>query len=224
MTIRHGLKNIELNPWGLNLLNHVKSQVIDKEWYKDINLTCRGQMDEIEKWTGVKKLHELIDEGTRHDGFPEVICAHSFGAENLNYVRGNRGDESTRGIGNLQQLVAGKLMLRKNALFAVYPPGGYISWHNNANASAYNFIFTWSESGQGWFKYWDIEKQEMVVFKDKPGWQCKAGYFGSYQDPHHTLCYHAARTDCLRMTVAFTLTKDEMGIQLQDQIIEEISA
>ena len=50
----------------------------------------------------------------------------------------------------------------------MYPPGGYISWHNNANASAYNLIFTWSETGDGYFKYIDGETKEEIVIKDKP--------------------------------------------------------
>ena len=45
----------------------------------------------------------------------------------------------------------------------MYPPGGYISWHNNANASAYNLVFTWSESGNGYFKYIDGETKKEIV-------------------------------------------------------------
>lgn len=220
--IRHGLREINLNPFALEMLSPVKEKVIDQNWYKDINLTCNRFMGEADKWTGTKELHRTIAMERDHDGFPEVISAYSFGSDNLQYIKTDRCSEISNGIARLQQHVAGRLMLRKNALFAVYPPGGFISWHNNANASAYNFIFTWSESGAGWFKYWDMEKQEMVTFQDKPGWQCKAGYFGGYADPKHTWCYHSARTDCLRMTVAFTLTRDEMSIKLQDQIIEEI--
>ena len=221
--IRHGLKEVKLNSYALDILSPVKEKVIDQGWYKDINITCKRHMGEMDKWTSIKELHRTIEMDRKHDGFPEVICGHSFGADNLIYEKLDRCREITEGIARLQQHIAGRLMLRKNALFAVYPPGGFISWHNNANASAYNFIFTWSESGSGWFKYWDMEKKRMVEFQDKPGWQCKAGYFGGYADPKHTWCYHAARTDCLRMTIAFTLTRDEMSIQLQDQIIEEIS-
>ena len=66
------------------------------------------------------------------------------------------------------------LGVRHNALTAIYPPGGYISWHNNANASAYNLIFTWSESANGQFNYVDPSTKEVVVMRDVEGWQCKS--------------------------------------------------
>ena len=44
----------------------------------------------------------------------------------------------------------------------------------------YNLVFTWSETGDGQFQYMDTKTGETVVMKDRKGWQCKAGYFGSY--------------------------------------------
>lgn len=64
----------------------------------------------------------------------------------------------------------------------------------------------------------------MVVIPDVKGWQCKAGYFGAYEDPQEQLVYHSARTNCLRMTVAFVLDRSEMSSGLQDWIIEDIRA
>jgi hypothetical protein len=102
--------------------------------------------------------------------------------------------------------------------------GGNISWHNNANAPAYNFVFTWSETGDGWWKHWDNEKKEMITIPDVKGWQCKAGYFGSYEDNEERLVYHTAKNGGtgLRMTVAFVLDRSEMALGMQDWIIEDI--
>ena len=48
-------------------------------------------------------------------------------------------------------------------------PSKDISWHNNANASAYNFIFTWSEHGDGYFDYVDTSTGEVVRIPDVKG-------------------------------------------------------
>ena len=69
-------------------------------------------------------------------------------------------------------------------------------------------MFTWSETGDGWFDYWDIEKKERVRVPDVEGWQCKMGYFGSYDQPDR-LCWHAASTDCLRITCAYVFAEAE---------------
>ena len=104
----------------------------------------------------------------------------------------------------------------------MYPPKGFISWHNNANASAYNLIFTWSETGDGYFKYIDGYTGDEIVIPDKKGWQCKAGYFGAYNEEPEKLVYHTASTDCWRITVSYIFNREEMSLGLQEDVIEEI--
>ena len=99
------------------------------------------------------------------------------------------------------------LGLSCSALTMAYPPGGYIEWHNNANAPSYNLVFTWSETGNGWFRYYDRDRKENVTIPDKAGWSVKAGYFGSYDDDK--LVYHCAATECWRMTWSWMLGFDE---------------
>ena len=36
---------------------------------------------------------------------------------------------------------------RYNAVKMVYPKGGYMGWHHNANAPGYNILLSWSEKG-----------------------------------------------------------------------------
>lgn len=59
-----------------------------------------------------------------------------------------------------------------------YPPGGHMSWHDNRMADGYNIMFTWSEKGDGDFRYWDTKTEEIVVLDDTPGWSTKVGYYG----------------------------------------------
>ena len=101
---------------------------------------------------------------------------------------------------------------------------GFISWHNNANASAYNLIFTWSETGDGYFKYIDGYTGDEIVIPDKKGWQCKAGYFGAYNEEPEKLVYHTASTDCWRITVSYIFNREEMSLGLQEDVIEEIKS
>ena len=117
-----------------------------------------------------------------------------------------------------------KLCTKHNALCVMYPPGGYISWHNNANASAYNLVFTWSETGDGYFKYIDGETKEEIVMQDVSGWQCKASYFGAYDEPAHKLVYHTASTDCWRITVSYIFNREELSLGIQEDVIEEIKS
>ena len=198
--------------------------------YENLWLGYPEEKSRRDWFTSEKYLDTIAQAGVAHSGFPDVLHGYSFGNTNIKFAANIPIDNLT----SVSQKINFKLQdtitkfqthfgFKKNALFCVYPPGGYISWHNNANAPAYNFIFTWSETGDGWFKYWDTQKEEFVTFQDKPGWQCKAGYFGPYAEGSDGLLYHAASTDCLRLTIAFTLDRDEMSKGLQDWIIDDIS-
>ena len=109
----------------------------------------------------------------------------------------------------------------RKALSMVYPPGGFIGWHNNANAGGYNIIFTWSEKGDGQWEHIDPITKEHVVIPDVEGWQCKYGYYGTY-DEYDKILYHAARTNCLRSTIAFVFNSDETGKRMAEHVVEEI--
>ncbi len=222
---RVGLKDIPLNDYALSILKDAEWFVEDEN-YKAVKLQCEKHLGEGDKFTNDEYMYHIMEMGNKHDGFPEIILGHSFSTNNLRFV-GNDPTMPEKINSKLLEVIeklAIEFTLKKNALFCVYPESGFISWHNNANAPAYNFIFTWSETGDGWFKWYNQETKEVVTVHDKAGWQCKAGYFGPYEGPSNALCYHAAHTNCLRMTIAFTLSMGEVSMGLQDWIIEDISA
>jgi hypothetical protein len=167
---------------------------------------------------------KIIAEDTNHEGFPDHGHSYALKADRLHHVNGYaaRGAEYIERYSKYNQELCTLLSTRNNALTQMYPPNGYISWHNNANASAYNIIFSWSETGEGNFKYVDGHTGQMVTMQDKKGWQCKAGYFGSYNEPWYNRVYHAAETDCWRITVSYIFDRTDMSMGLQDEIIEEI--
>lgn len=224
------MKDIPLNDFALDILNDSLWFVQDEN-YKSV--ICGGEnrrtKEYADHYTGDEYFQRIKSMGREHNGFPEIVVAHSFSSGKMNFAKEKEITEKIPKVSLQLDSFLTKIQttfnLKRNALFSVYPPGGYIAWHNNANASAFNFIFTWSDTGDGYWKHWDNEKKEMVIIPDVKGWQCKAGYFGAYEDPEEKLLYHTARTnDSLRMTVAFVLDRSEMSQGIQDWVIEDIHA
>ena len=187
--------------------------------------SCQQDMlDRHDEYCSDEYLHRIRKLWNAHDGYPELLTGVGFENGRIPEVDyDNKGElvaEYTRLTSKLNSWTGSK----RNALFAIYPPGGYISWHNNANCDAYNVLFTWSEEGKGRWKHWDPKTREIVTIEDKPGWKCKFGYYGAY----HTspdgkeIVYHMAETECLRATVAFIFNVDETGKKMVEMLLEEI--
>lgn len=223
------MKNIPLNDYAIDLLNEAL-WFTKQENYSAVIPSKINDLDKADWYTGQEYFEQIKSEGRGHDGFPAFVTSYSFNQgyrfdphnPHIDRKIAEVADHHSRLMTNVQTA----FNLKKNALFSVYPPGGYISWHNNANASAYNFIFTYSETGDGWWKHWDPVNQKMIHIPDVKGWQCKAGHFGAYEDGSDKLVYHTARNgeSGIRMTIAFVLDRSEMSLGLQDWVIEDIHA
>lgn len=190
------------------------------------NLHRHGNGEERERWMSDKYRDEIIAQNERHEGYPDHINSYALKADRMHFLEGKATTPESAQLverySRYNQELCTLLSTRNNALTQMYPPNGFISWHNNANASAYNLIFSWSETGDGCFKYVDGHTGKMVTMQDVQGWQCKTGYFGSYREPWYKRVYHAAETDCWRITVSYMLDRTDMSMGLQDEIIEEI--
>jgi len=217
------VRDVELrNSEFIAILNEYKDILLKREPGEDIPLIEKeipiGHKDEkSEDWVSDQYMHEIINMGKGHDGFPKVLkgfsgLKHEGGVD----VRGKVIKDASR---NLNSKLMEFLSARNNALNACYPPGGFISWHNNANAPGYNIILTYSENGNGWFDYWDTNKKERVRVQDVPGWQCKMTYFGPYDTNDDQVCYHAAYTDDYRITVAFVFAEAD---NFWEEVIEDL--
>jgi hypothetical protein len=215
------VRDIDLkNQDFINILNEYKDVLLKREPGDDTPLIAKElpiqfKDEKPENWVSDEYMNEVIRMGRGHDGFPKVL--KGFGG-----LKHEGGDMRGKIIKDASRTLNSKLIeflsCRNNALNACYPPGSFISWHNNANAPGYNIIITYSENGNGWFDYWDIEKQERVRIQDKPGWQAKMTYFGPYETPDK-LCYHAAYTDCYRITVAFVFAEAD---NFWEEVIEDL--
>lgn len=123
---------------------------------------------------------------------------------------------------------AAEIGAHTSALLSYYPPGGFVGWHTNYDASAYQVLFTWSKTGDGYFRYYDLEKKEIVTLQDVPGWQARWYHFGPENEPHN-ICWHSAYAGCERITLAYKFCgygegtdTDRQAQRLRDMLIEEI--
>lgn len=167
----------------------------------DVHLEVEEPVDEY--FVSAEFRDKIIDKYRDHDGYPD--SARSWPLKPEHYV-GDEVENYNRDFYELDYNMKVLLGIQESALSQLYPPKGYISWHNNANAAGFNLIFTWSETGDGWFKYMDIYGREITI-KDKKGWSLKAGYFGTYDE--NKICYHAAHTECWRMTHSYIVARHE---------------
>lgn len=99
-----------------------------------------------------------------------------------------------------------------SALSLFYPPDGFIGWHTNANATSHQLLFTWSETGEGYFRYQDPKTKEIVTLQDKPGWNVRAHYFGGEHEPDF-LYWHTAYTKCDRFSFAYKWVSKGVGTE-----------
>ena len=215
----------------LRLLNQYRDFLMNDldGFQENFHLTCQEDASNRHWWVGDDYLREVINQGTDHEGFPDSMHGYEVSVHRKGHEFFTRDaapvfrKEKTAELSTMMKNLIDWLGVRHNALTAFYPPGGYISWHNNANASAYNLIFSWSETGNGYFKYVDPETKEVVKMKDHSGWQCKAAYFGHYGEPER-LFYHAASTDCWRITVSFTFDTSDLSELFREDLLEEIAS
>jgi len=219
------VKNKEL----ISILDQYPALIQLEDFEKNLHLTAREHQRKRHYYVGENHMNEIVGMGTNHDGFPDQLVGYDLKTNSLEHVYFEGEVDSqwrldfTKKLGYLNTEMMSFLGTKNNALTCIYPPGGFISWHNNANAAAYNLIFTWSENGNGWFKYIDPDTKRVVTVKDEPGWQCKAAYFGHYGEPDR-LMYHAASTDCWRCTVSYTFSIAEASREFREEVLEDISS
>lgn len=213
-----------LNPEVLQILNEFKDI-----WYDNLELMKSTFFldhpdSNREEYIGDEYRNKIINMGRAHNGYPEKLKGYSLkdigGDKQFAKKRAESGFLIPKKYVELNTKLQTILGTNSNALCAVYPPDGFIAWHNNANAAAYNLIFTWSETGDGYWKHIDPITKEEVLVPDVAGWQCKAFYFGAYEDGPENLVYHMASTDCWRMTISYVFDRKHKDYWLD--VIEEI--
>jgi hypothetical protein len=129
----------------------------------------------------------------------------------------NQRNRNTK-MADLATSLGSRITGRKQALSAIYPPGGYLSWHHNADVPGRNIIFTWSKTGEGLFRYKNYTKGYNFDIPDYKGWNVKSfDWFSHGESEKEGYSWHCAGTECLRATLAFVIHSNRMS----DEMLED---
>lgn len=211
----------------LEILDRVKDVVNDPDFQK-IRVLNKDKV--ADDWVSDEYLATIKNMGPNHEGYPVALQGIPC---NSDYMQTTVDDPDImvkfiEMYDDLNAELMTWLGTRNNALWCVYPPNGFISWHNNANAYAYNIILTWSENGDGYWEHIEPKTGERVRIQDQKGWNAKAGYFGNYNDYEagdDRLVYHKAQNfSGWRMTLGFMFNNDERGKMMWEAAIEDIQS
>lgn len=210
----------------LDQLEYVKSAIVNNQnlFTPDLMMYhSEDVFDNSEKYLSEDYLKKHMAD-YKHEGFP--VDHLSIPVENvLNRYPDNK---ELRDVYDFSRnKIVTSMGANKNAVFLYYPKGGFVGWHTNQNNSGYQFIFSWSEKGDGYFQYYDKKKQEIVRLEDKSGWQARYYHFGK-DEPDH--CWHSAYTNVPRITICVLFRwwdkphlKDQI-LAMKDQLIEDIES
>lgn len=148
----------------------------------------------------------------RVTGYPEK----TFGVDLMKYRSPYQSlIEATRRLDTDLLAWAGS---RNNAVKMLYPKGGYMGWHHNANAPGYNILLSWSKDGLGYFRYQDPVTKEHVTLQDKPGWTCKVGYYGAFADPSRVYWHCASAEHEERVTLGYIIPHEALWENMCEDI------
>lgn len=164
-----------------------------------------------------------------HVGYPPELFGVDLNYETLRKAGANVDPTFLNRVRNINfatdSLLQSYLGAKVSALKAYYPAEGYIAWHTNWNAPGYNIIFTYSKSGNGYWRHInpkdstgpEPDQRNLVHVDDNPGWHCKVGYFGSKSE-FDKIMWHSAYTKEPRLTLAYIIY-DRL---IWENLIEEI--
>lgn len=137
LKLLNGYSDYVMNNEELLELFHNEDNQLEKDRYKGPHMFEDEYLDVVRGY------------GRDHDGFPESIRGfeldHYFGKYKFSQKERDH-------LNALLFDMTMELSAHRNALACFYPPGGGITWHNNWNAPGYNILFTYSHTGEGYFK------------------------------------------------------------------------
>jgi hypothetical protein len=207
-------------------LNDISSEFFsmspNKEKYWSFN-DSDTSMTDGEYYCSDESLEKKLSKGKDHEGFPEEYLAQPISKmveedpEIWMHFRNKVKFDFAKEIG-----------AHSSALLSYYPPGGHVGWHTNWNANAYQVLFTYSKTGDGYFRYLDKVTDKIVTIQDVKGWQCRHYYFGRVEE-ENSHCWHSAYAGGERLTLAYKFSnkslmddQNEKAIMMRDLAIEEI--
>ena len=215
----------------LTLLNEWKDFV----WGLDMSrlMKRRGKFfreDRAEYAASIECLGSMIHE--EHDGFPPDSHGYDFNqiatwVKNDQNVDMEYADLIQEKGQWLDKQLGGILSIRFCALKMWYPKDGYIAWHNNWNVPGYNILFTYSETGNGYWRHINptgstgpINKpidNNLIHIPDVPGWHMKTGYYGKKEESEKIM-WHSAYAGEPRLTLGYVVFNEELWKMMVEEI------
>lgn len=196
----------------LSLTNQIfaDSNVVDKLNKGCISRECKLISDL--KGYDHQYLHEAIKHPVESFAFPNC----SYGQDSTFFdPKGNLYFHEL--IKNVNRRLLSFVGSPQNALFMYYPPNGYIGWHHNGNAPGYNILLTYSTDGNGYFESYNPTTKQYNKLNDVKGWNLRFGYYCDQKKEPDNLFWHAAYTECPRLTIAYIFKHKPMW----ESLIEE---
>ncbi len=187
--------------------SHLEQYISKNPALKDIAVKDKG-----EEATSMQYLQQALADPKKY-GYPRYSWGLEFNLDSVYF----QDDELKAKAKETNNKLMNFFGARNNALQMFYPAGGYIGWHNNANAPGYNIVLSCNPGGDGEFEHWDHINNKLNVFKDEPGWNCKVGYFGSFNEPEKVY-WHCARTRTPRLTFSYVIYDKNLWESMVDDI------
>ena len=225
----------KLNNEFLDCLNEYKDWVFSPSVQDALSTKIEWQVARLKKegkseWSCDAENLRSIDHDN-HDGYP----ADQYGINlNYNFLQGERRTVDPQFLNEIRRannVLDEKLQLALGARFCAlkmfYPPEGYINWHTNWNVPGYNIIFTYSPTGNGYWRHVDPtgstthkpDLSKIVHLDDVPGWHCKVGYFGKKEETDR-LVWHSAYTREPRLTVSYVVFEKVIWENMVEELAE----
>lgn len=213
------------NKYFLNILDGFVEELLSKENYNDPKYYAYSSPEDMTKgeyYCSEKYLTECLSRDTLV-GVPDRHFAQP-----ISKMKRADPEKWEEYMHKVKFDFAAELGAHTSALLSYYPPGGFVGWHTNYDAFAYQVLLTWSKTGNGYFRYYDKAKGEIVTIQDVVGWQARHFYFGPENEPHN-LCWHSAYAGDERITLAYKFCgygendpRDAQARNLRDMLIEEM--
>lgn len=209
------IKNAEvlgiLTTWSDYIMGN--KEEIQKKIYTQRPAGVRDGSRTLDHYKSDYYKQQMLDKAHMHEGYPEAGYLIQLKTDQIKWNDAADAAFKQEFIDKQNEFntaLMSTLGIRRNALIVAYPEEGFIGWHNNNNAPGYNLIFTFSETGDGFWQNINGETGELEVIHDKPGWNCKSSYFGHWHqvtpDPasKRNIVWHSAQTgSCWRMTCSY---------------------
>lgn len=87
----------------------------------------------------------------------------------------------------------------------LYPEGGFMGWHTNANEPGLRVYFVYANSKDScFFRYLDQENREVVTDWDKKGWQARAFKISEHPTEYF---WHCVNAEDKRISIGYCFKK-----------------